>query len=170
MLLNPKTLAAFALLALSGCGFTPLYGGAQGSAASTTLETVQVQNIPNRTGQVLRQTLQQDFYRNGQPVQALYLLSVTYDINQTGEGVQEDSSTTRTRFTATAHWRLSPIGQPDQTLLAGNAIAMDALNILDQQYFAANLETQTVDQQLAHEVSAQITAQLMAWFRTHPAS
>lgn len=170
MSLNRKSIAAFALLALSGCGFTPLYGGRQGTTASATLETVQVQNIPNRTGQILRQTLQQDFYRNGQPVQALYLLSVDYDITQTDEGVQEDSSTTRTRFTAAAHWRLSPIGQPGQTLLAGNAIATDALNILDQQYFAANLETQALNQPLAQEVSAQITAQLVAWFRAHPPS
>lgn len=137
---------------------------------SAALETVQVQNIPDRTGQILRQALQQDFYRNGQPVQALYLLSVNYSIAQTGEGIQADSSTTRTRFNATAQWRLSPIGQPSRTLVSGNATTMDALNIIDQQYFAANLETNTVDQQLATEISNQITAQLAAWFHAHPGS
>ena len=170
MSLNHKYFAVLALLPLAGCGFSPLYGGAQGAQASAALETIQVQNLPDRPGQILREALQQDLYRNGQPVQALYLLSVKYTINQTGEGVQEDSSTTRTRFNEVAQWRLSPIGQPDQVLVSGDATAMDAINIIDQQYFAANLETQTVDQQLANELSAQITAELAAWLRAHPGS
>lgn len=170
MLLNHKKFTAFAFLALSGCGFSPLYGGPQGGQASAALENVQVQTIPDRPGQVLHQALQEDFYRDGTPVQALYTLSVDYSINQIGEGLQADSSTTRIRFDAEAHWRLSPIGQPSQTLVSGNATAMNALNVIDQQYFAANMETQTVNQQLANEISAQITAQLMGWFRTHPGS
>lgn len=168
MLLNRKFLSCFALLALAGCGFTPLYGGTD--VASARLETVQVQTIPDRTGQILYQTLQQDFYTNGAPTQALYQLSVDYSIQQVGEGVQQDSSTTRTRFMAVAHWRLSPIGEPAKVLKAGQAVAMDGLNILDQQYFAATLETETVDNQLANEIAAQITTQLAAWFRAHPAS
>lgn len=170
MLLNHKSFAAFTLLALSSCGFSPLYGGSAGGQASAALENVQVQNIPDRQGQLLRQALQQDFYKNGQPVQALYLLSVNYTINQIGEGVQEDSSTTRTRFNAVAQWTLSPIGQPTKSLISGNATAMDALNVIDQQYFASNLETQTINEQLANEISGQITTQLASWFRTHPGS
>lgn len=162
--------AAFALLALSGCGFSPLYGGARGQAANAALETVQVQNIPDRTGQILRQTLQQQLYTGGQPTRELYTLSVSYSIAQTGEGIQADSSTTRTRFNANAAWKLSPIGNPSVTLISGNATAMDALNIIDQQYFASNLETDTVNQQLANEIAGQITVQLSAWFRAHPAS
>ena len=170
MLLNRKFFSCFALLALAGCGFSPLYGGEKGAAASAGLETVQVQTIPNRSGQVLYQTLQQDFYTNGAPTQALYQLSVDYSIEQIGEGVQEDSSTSRTRFVAVAHWRLSAIGEPSKTLKSGQAMAMDGLNILDQQYFAATLETETVDKQLANEIAAQMTTQLAAWFRAHPGS
>lgn len=170
MSLNHKKIGIFAFLTLSGCGFSPLYGGPQGGQASAALENVQVQTIPDRAGQVLHQALQEDFYRDGQPVQTLYLLSVNYSINPIGEGLQEDSSTTRIRFDAVAHWRLSPIGQPSQTLISGDARAMNALNIIDQQYFSAVLETQTIDEQLADQISAQITAQLMSWFRTHPGS
>ncbi|MDE2318419.1 MAG: hypothetical protein KGK02_01830 [Rhodospirillales bacterium] len=169
-MLSNKPFAALFLLALSACGFSPLYGGAQGQAASTGLETVQVQNIPDRTGQVLRQTLEQQLYTNGQPVRELYTLSVNYRVIQTGEGIQADSSTTRNRFNAIAAWKLAPIGNPDAALISGTATAMDALNIIDQQYFASNLETDTVNQQLANEIAGQITAQLAAWFRTHPAS
>lgn len=170
MSLNRKSFALCALFALSGCGFAPLYGGARGQAASAGLESVYVQNIPERTGQILRETLQQQLHTQGQPVTEHYTLSVSYSIMQTGEGVQADSSTSRTRFNAHAAWSLSPIGHPSKTLISGNATAMDALNIIDQQYFAANLETETVNQQLANEISAQITTQLAAWFRAHPES
>lgn len=170
MLSKPKNFIVLAVLALAGCGFTPLYGGPQGQATSTALENVKIQTIPNRAGQLLHQALQEDFYRNGQPIQELYMLSVSYSITQTGQGIQEDSSTTRTRFSATAKWHLSPIGQPSKILASGNAMAVDALNIIDQQYFAVNLETETIDQQLANEISAQVTSQLAAWFRTHPGS
>ncbi|MBU6418779.1 MAG: hypothetical protein KGQ79_03530 [Proteobacteria bacterium] len=165
-----KSFAAFALLALSGCGFAPLYGGAQGQAATAGLDTVQVQNIPNRTGQMLRETLQQQLYTDGAPTTELYSLSVSYTINQNLIGIQEDSSSTRDRFNATAIWKLTPIGNPNQVLASGNATAMDALNVIDQQYFASNLETETVNQQLANEIAGQITTQLAAWFRAHPSS
>lgn len=170
MLLNRNFLTCFGLLALSGCGFTPLYGGANGKAASAALETVQVGMIPDRTGQVLRQTLQQDFYVQGAPTQALYILSVSYNVAQTGEGVQADSSTTRTRFMGEAQWQLSPIGAPDKILKSGHAVAMDGLNVIDQQYFATNLETASVQDRLAKEIAAQITAQLSVWFHEHPGS
>lgn len=165
-----KPLAAFALLALSACGFSPLYGGVQGQGASAALETVQVANIPDRTGQVLRQELEQQLHTSGAPTTELYLLSVNYSVIQTGEGIQADSSTTRNRFNATASWKLVPIGHPEVTLVAGRATAMNALNVIDQQYFASNLGADTVQSQLAQQISAQITAQLAAWFRLHPNS
>ena len=170
MLSKLKFPAAFALLALSACGFSPLYGGARGQGASAALETVQVANIPDRTGQVLRQELEQQIHTNGAPTTELYTLAVSYKVIQTGEGIQADSSTTRNRFNAIATWKLTPIGNPGVTLTSGNATAMDALNVIDQQYFASNLEADTVQGQLAQQISAQITAQLAAWFRLHPNS
>ncbi len=170
MSLNRKPFALFALFALSACGFSPLYGGVQGQGASAVLETVQVGNIPDRTGQVLRQDLQQQLYTNGTPTTELYMLAVSYRVVQTGEGIQADSSTTRNRFNAIATWTLSPVGNPGVTLTSGNATAMDALNVIDQQYFASNLEADTVQGQLAQQISAQITGQLAAWFRLHPNS
>ncbi len=170
MSLSRKPLAALALLALSGCGFTPLYGGEQGAVASAGLEAVNVQNIPERTGQMLRLDLEQQLHAGGQPMTELYALSVNYGIGQTGEGVQADSSISRMRFNANATWRLTPIGNPSVTLASGNATAMDAMNIIDQQYFASNLETDTVNQQLSDQIAQQITIQLAAWFRAHPNS
>lgn len=168
MSLNRRHFVGLSFLALAGCGFTPVYGGAHGKATSAALDSVKIDRIPDRPGQLLQQALQQDFYTDGQPVQELYLLTVNYSINQLGQGIQADSSSSRTRFSAVAAWRLAPIGKPSQTLATGSATAVAALNIIDQQYFAVNLETQTVNQELANQISAQVTAQVAAWFAAHP--
>ena len=168
---NRKALACLAALSLAGCGFTPLYGNSGPAAGATVqqqMDEVAVGIIPDRTGQLLRQSLQDQLQVAGAPSQELYTLSVTYNIAEQGIGVQQDTSTTRNRFIATASWSLSPIGSPQTPLIKGQASTEDALNIIDQQYFAPTLETSTVDQQLATEIAAQISTQVAAYFKTHP--
>lgn len=165
---NLKTPAlGLASLCLAGCGFTPLYGGAGGAEVQQQMDEVQVGLIPDRTGQLLRQSLQ-DQLQTGAPTQQLYLLTVSYSIDTQGIGVQPDTSTTRNRYIATASWSLAPIGSPQTPLVKGQASTEDALNIIDQQYFALTLETNTVNQQLANEIAGQIATQIAAYFKTHP--
>ncbi len=155
-------------LVLAGCGFTPLYGGSGSTSVASNLDTVNVQNIPERAGQMLRIALEQKFHAAGQPAVELYGLRVSYGIGVAGIGLQEDTSSTRSRFTATASWTLTPIGAPQKILATGLATTEDAINVIDQQYFAYTLETDTVNQQLANEISDQITAQVGTYFKSHP--
>lgn len=129
---------------------------------------VAVQNIPERTGQILRLTLETQLHAAGAPAQQLYSLAVNYSINTTAIGQQADSSSTRNRFAAAAKWTLTPIGSPGKTLIGGTAVASDAQNIIDQQYFAQTVEVDTINQEIANEVAAQITAQIAAYFKAHP--
>ena len=165
---NPKLLALAGLLTLAGCGFTPLYGGDAGQSASTRLDEVAVNNIPERPGQMLRLSLETQLHADGAPATELYALNVNYSIITVGEGVQADSATTRNRVMASASWSLAPIGNPGQPLITGIATGQDAANIIDQQYFALDLENDTLNQHLADTVAAEITTQLAAWFRAHP--
>ena len=82
--------AGLACCLLAGCGFSPLYGD-DGAATpvSAQLEQVQVAQIPERTGQMLHDTLQDDMQRDGAPVAQLYTLTVDYNINQQGDILQE---------------------------------------------------------------------------------
>jgi LPS-assembly lipoprotein len=166
--LSRKLPALAALLALAGCGFTPLYGGNAGGDASAQLNQVAVSNIPERPGQMLRISLQTQLHASGAPVTEIYALNVNYNLVTTDLGVLEDSATTRSRVEATASWSLSPIGNPGQPLVTGSAIAVDAANIIDSQYFALDLQNDTINQHLADTVAAQITSQLAVWFRNHP--
>jgi LPS-assembly lipoprotein len=142
-----RALALAALLALGGCGFAPLYGGGEGVQAS--LDEVKVAPIADRPGQQLRQAIEDEMQVAGNPTQQLYLL-------------------TRVRFIANATWRLSPIGQPGVALASGQASTEDALNVIDQQYFAQTLETNTVDGQVANEIAGQIVQQVSIYFKAHP--
>jgi LPS-assembly lipoprotein len=169
--LSPNLKRALSLLALSflaGCGFTPLYGGGGDDSVAAQLEQIRVQNIPERQGQVLHDTLQDDLQRDGAPVTQLYTLSVSYNVDQQSIGIQQDTSSTRTRFVVTADWALAPIGQPDSPLVKGKASTEDAENTIDNQYFASELEGDTINQQLADEIAAQITSQVAVYFKTHP--
>jgi LPS-assembly lipoprotein len=167
---NLKALALLASLAsLTGCGFTPLYGdNSSDSNVEQKMGEVSVGIIPDRTGQLLRQALQDQLQIAGSPTQERYQLSVSYAILTQATGIQQDTSATRQRFTASASWALAPIGNPQNPLAKGLASTEDALNIIDQQYFQITLETNTVNQQLANEIATQISAQVAAYFKTHP--
>ncbi len=165
---NPrKFLPALGLLALAGCGFTPLYSQSGPASVTQQLDTVAVANIPERPGQMLRESLETQLHTAGAPTRELYSLSVAYTISTAGIGVQQDTATTRNRLNATAGWVLTPIGG-GAPLASGTATTEDAANIVDQQYFALTLETSTVNQQLADTIAAQITSQLAAYFHSHP--
>jgi len=166
--LSSNPLKLLPLLALAGCGFSPLYGQSGTQTVAQQLDSVAVANIPERTGQMLRLSLETALHAAGAPTQELYSLNVTYSIATAGIGVQEDTATTRNRLSATANWSLAPIGTPGAPLATGTASTEDAANIIDQQYFALTLETDTVNQQLADQLAAQITAQVAAYFETHP--
>jgi len=166
--LSSNLKALIFLLPLCGCGFAPMYGGGAGESVSQKLDLVDVSNIPERTGQMLRLSLETQLHAAGAPAAELYALNVNYSIGIGGIGVQQDTATTRNRFTATANWTLSPIGNPGAPLTSGTAATEDAANIIDQQYFALTLETDTVNQQLADQIAAQITAQVAAYFKSHP--
>jgi LPS-assembly lipoprotein len=167
---NLKALALLAsLTGLTACGFTPLYGDNSSDAnVEQKMDEVSVGIIPDRTGQLLRQALQDQLQIAGAPTQERYQLSVSYAIISEATGIQEDTSATRERFSASASWALAPIGNPNKPLVTGGASTEDALNIIDQQYFQITLETNTVNQQLANEIAAQISAQVAAYFKTHP--
>ncbi len=163
-----KHLLLLALLPLAGCGFTPLYANQGAGGVAQQLDTVEVGNIPNRSGQMLRLTLQTQLHAAGSPTQQIYILQVNYNIAISTIGMLADTATTRNRFIATANWSLAPVGSPATPLVSGLATTEDAENIIDQQYFALSLESSTVNEQLADEIAAQITGQVAAYFKSHP--
>jgi LPS-assembly lipoprotein len=152
---------------LSGCGFRPIYmPTASGKAGppKRELATVFVRIIPNRPGQMLRLALQDDFGSDsGIPPQ--YDLAVVYSISGETVGIETTSIATRIRFVGNANWSLLAHDVKNTRLTGGGARFMDGINIFDGQYFASDLEIETVQQRIANEIAQQITTQLAIWFR-----
>lgn len=168
-----RMLALSASAALSGCGFHPVYmPTASGSAgvAQRELAAIEVDLIPDRPGQLLRQALQDRLAMGASGVPHVYNLQVGFGISGEGIAVQPDNTATRVRLVASATWTL--VGQdPGRTQIAnGNVKAVDAVNIIQEQYFASDLENEAVQKRLAEALADQITLQLATFFRKRAAA
>jgi LPS-assembly lipoprotein len=69
------------------------------------------------------------------------------------------------RLTGNASWTLLARDAKRTPLTGGAARSIDGLNIIDAQYFAADLETEAVQARIAGNIADQIATQLAIWFR-----
>jgi LPS-assembly lipoprotein len=159
--------------ALSGCGFQPIYmPTASGNAgvAQRELAAIQVALIPDRPGQLLRQALQDRLEMGGSGVAHRYDLTVGFGISGEGIAIQQDNVATRVRLVGNASWVLVAQDPGRTTLSNGSARAVDAINIFDTQYFAADLGSEAAQRRLAEALANQITNQLAIFFRKRAAA
>ncbi len=165
-----RTGLLIALLGLGGCGFRPVYAKASGGAAGPAAEglaEVSVALMPERTGQLLRQALQERFERSGLTPAHRYDLNVSFSIVNTSIAIQPDSSNSRIRFIGTANYQLIAQDPGRTTLTTGTARSVDGMDLYDQQLFGATLETEVVQQRIAEAVADEITRQLAVYFDQH---
>ena len=70
----------------------------------------------------------------------------------------------------TVTWNLVAQDPGRTRLTSGSAKSVDAINIFDAQYFAADLENETAQRRLAEALADQITLQLATFFRRQEAA
>jgi len=106
-------LAGAGALAVTGCGFRPLYGtrtptgGASGSPGiDRQLAAVRVEPIANRLGQQLHNQLRDGLNPLGQPVSSSHRLYVALSVRTYGALTRTDLSATRRNVEVTATYRL----------------------------------------------------------------
>ena len=167
-LLAPVLLATALLLA--GCGFHPLYDSAgaraqsQGGTVSAHLDSIYVELIPNRLGQLLRQALQERLDSDDGD-RKTYSLAVAYSIDEEAISVLNSNSNTRTRAVGRGTWTLTAIANPGVPLASGSVRVLDGFNTLDEQVFFSVLENEAVQRRLADNVADQITQRVATYFR-----
>ena len=163
----PRRAVVLLALLLPGCGFRPLYGSDGGVAAGEdhNLAMIDVALIPNRSGQLLRQALQQRLYGTGNDAPAKqYTLTVGFSVAGEAISEQEDSSVSRLRQFGAANWTLKRLDPAQSLVASGLARSLDGVNIIDEQYFATDVESETVARRMADTLADQITLQLAAYF------
>jgi len=141
-----RLLAAVALIgaaaALGACGYRPLYatsgaGDASGVAAVQSLESIHVDPIPNREGQMMRTALERRLaVRPG--AETRYTLSVTLSESVSTFAVERDAFATRANLELTAVYELKD-NQSGKTMTQGQTRAVASYNFLNSEYatFAA---------------------------------
>lgn len=102
-------LALLALLALSGCGFEPLHGGATGRSMDQTLERIDIAPIEDRSGQILRNGLIDRLQPHGAGRDVRYSLSVKTNETRGGLGIQRDATATFSQLQVFASFQLTDI-------------------------------------------------------------
>jgi LPS-assembly lipoprotein len=150
---------AVGLLALSGCGLHPLYGGGASSPVSGLLRSVQVAAIPDRDGWLLRTKL---IDRLGTADGAArYRLDVTLDDNITSYGLRSDQTATQERRSLRARYQLVDIASGSVVLdeTAGSDASID---VVSSEYATVAAE-QTALENLSGIVADQIVARLAVY-------
>ncbi|MGB9647237.1 MAG: hypothetical protein WCB44_19240, partial [Stellaceae bacterium] len=102
-------LVAFALglpLALSGCGWAPLYGEAVSGPASEELRAIQVEPISERIGQRLQIALRSSLNPTGEPTPERYRLRITLATYLTNLGIESQGLASLGKFDVYATYTL----------------------------------------------------------------
>lgn len=160
-------LAALALcgLVLAGCGFRPLYGGKSDSPGlAAELATVEIAPIADRTGQLLRNALEQRMERAGGNRRKAYTLVVEVDETTEGLGLGRDATVTRANLVVTANFELRQNGT---MIWSGQSRSAAAYNILTQQYATVASERDSRDRAVA-QVADDITRRLAVFLGNRP--
>lgn len=158
--------------ALASCGFEPVYmptASGKAGPAQRELAAINVPVIPDRPGQLLRQDLQERLASDSGATPQRYDLAVNFSISGEGIAINPDNIATRLRMIGTAQYTLRARDPALTVITSGSARAMDAFNVLDQQYFAADLENEQVQRRLASALADQIAMQLAVFFRRRAA-
>ena len=151
---------------VAGCGFHPLYTS-QG-LQSARLAAVYVDIIPNRSGQLLRQALQARLEGADSGTAKRFTLDVAYSESVQGLAVQPDNSTTRNRSVGNAVWSLHSSDNAAAQVAGGTVRSLDGYNIIDEQFFYADLTEEVTQRRLAEALADQIVQGLATYFAAHP--
>lgn len=155
------------LLGLPACGFRPLYGpitAEDGSEADLEAELAAVRIGPlyERTGQLLRRSLQRRMEESLPGTPARYLLNINVDLGSEILGYRRDGTPTRVRFILNGNWNLDTITIPPQRIAASGIPyrTLDSFNIPDLQFFSADTSRDAALARLMEDLSQEVTRQV----------
>jgi LPS-assembly lipoprotein len=127
---------------------------------SAELAKIDVALIPERAGQLLRQALQARLQHSSDTPPPDYQLQAAYAETRDSIGIQPDSSVTRVRMTGRASYTLVALGASSKTCLSGSVHDVDGYDMENEQFFASDLESETVQRRLVSNLADQIVTRI----------
>jgi LPS-assembly lipoprotein len=153
-------LFSIVLLALTACGFRPLYADGNSGQVSSAMRGIRVAPIPDRVGQLVRDGLERQFTATGA---ARYQLVVTLEESIEGFGIRQDESTTRERVSTVARYALIDLAtnQPVLEELARSDVGVDKVS----SEYATIVAERAAAKRNADQLVRQITNRLAQYFQ-----
>lgn len=155
-----KLLPLLLVLFVSACGFTPVYGTKENrQSVNEVLNKVEIDLIPDREGQYLRNALIDRFYSNGYPENATFSLSVQ-PIKETISNfdLTFDSSATRRQLKLTSYMVLTD-KKTGTDVLKRSLTAITSHNVLDSE-FSTLVTEQSAREAALNDLARQIEQQI----------
>ena len=150
-------------LALSGCGFRPLYGEDEaGSSTFDSLETIQIAALSDRTGQQLHNLLRDRINPRGQPRSPEYVLRISLSETTENLAIAQDETATRANLRLSANFTLTEL-ESNEVVMRGNSRSANSYNIVDSQYATFVSQNDARDRAL-RELSEDIRLRLATHF------
>lgn len=151
---------------ITGCGFEPVYGVNRNMAVGveSRLENVAIGNIPDRSGQYLRNALIDRFYRGGYPQNPAYELTIgSLSEDASDLDVTKSSEATRGQMRIDANMILKDI-RTGKVVLDRKIRASASYNIVGSQ-FANRVTQDNARENTLNDLARQVETQLNLYFR-----
>jgi LPS-assembly lipoprotein len=132
---RPALLAVMfgAALALSGCGWEPLYADRETGPADADMRAIKVDPIPERIGQRLTLALRESLNPDGAPAPQRYRLSILLSTSRSDLGIQQTGLGSRGKLDATASITLRDI-KTGAAVLSTSSHVSESFDILANEY------------------------------------
>ncbi|MGE0725594.1 MAG: LPS assembly lipoprotein LptE [Alphaproteobacteria bacterium] len=158
---RPLAPALGVLLLVAACGFEPLYAPRGG--VPQAMHSVQIANIPDRSGQILRNHLRNEMNPRGTPGNPAYRLDVSLLERREDLGLRRDDVRTRTNLIVSADFRLVSMAD-GKTVLAGSTRTISGFDILVNDYATIVSERDAREQALI-EIGNDIRTRVALYFK-----
>lgn len=160
------SLSILCLLALTACGFHPVYGVNKYTpvGAETKFQKIRISNIPNREGQYLRNALIDRLYRDGRATAPMYNLTLS-PLRETRRklDVTIDSDTTRAQLRIETNMQLID-ANTKEVLISRSLNSIASYNVLGSE-FTNKVSEQSTRENIIDDLARQIEMQISLYFK-----
>lgn len=148
-------------LLVAGCGFEPLMARSTTNAAADDLNRIRVLTIADRSGQILRNQLLDDFDSRRDQGPPLYSLEVKLAEPRQEIAIRRDESASRVSYTANASFILRD--GTGQAIFGGYSSSTSTYEATSSEFASISGQRGARDRAM-QEISADIRQQLTAYF------
>lgn len=151
------------LLALTACGFSPVYDSG-GIRANTELSQVIVKPLPERSGQILRNNLLDRGFGHAQGRGSYTLNVLNFNITEIDLGIAPDDTSTRRQLTASGILRLRDSN--NTIMIDRRIVARTSYNVLISQ-FGTNVSRDSALENALNDMARQIETHSLLAIKTN---